>query len=90
MNGISWTRKLFQDVHCLVLYSQLDDLDSLTHQVQVQDMGRKLWPSVRLCSFWRDRLEAEARATAVHVTSTHVEWPVTVSLIITLDGKRQA
>ena len=59
MNGISWTRKLFQDVHWLVLngnqiailetkgdiyisfsflplYRQLDDLDSLTHQVQVQ------------------------------------------------------
>jgi len=71
-----------------MLYRQLDDLDSLTHQVQVQDMGRKVWPSVRLCPFLGDRLEAEARATAVHVTSTRVEWPVTVSLIITLEGKR--
>ena len=47
MNGISRTRKLLRDVHWLVLngnflthgvdrHRQLDDLDPLTHQVQVQ------------------------------------------------------
>jgi len=61
MNGISWTGKLFPDIHLagfkrkldrhlrdkrgyisfsfLPLYRQLDDLDSLTHQVQVQVHG---------------------------------------------------
>jgi len=75
---------LLNSSYCLNTFNKSSAVAETGDRLATVDMGRKVWSCC--ASFWG--IGEGQKPKQLQCTSTEVEWPVMVSLIITLEGKR--